>query len=52
MKPILQREGAGIVYELVMQTGKVLLSGNANHGRSSHPDRMPQSFYVFGKIYG
>ena len=26
-------EGAGIVYELVMQKGKVLLSGNANHGK-------------------
>ena len=26
-------EGAGIVYELVMQKGKMLLSGNANHGK-------------------
>lgn len=25
-------EGAGIVYELVMQKGKMLLSGNTNHG--------------------
>ncbi len=44
-------EGAEIVYELVMQKGNMLLSGNVNHGTITHPGRMPQVFSATRQIW-
>lgn len=44
-------EGAGIVYELVMQKGNMLLSGMSIMERSPHPGRMPQVFSATRQIW-
>ena len=44
-------EGAGIVYELVMQKGNMLLSGNVNHGTITSSGQMPQVFSATRQIW-